>query len=134
VRRLGRVEEIVHDPTEGVYPTSSDYVHALEVRGIERLLFVAGTVGLRPDGTPGETLEEQLELIWSSIGTILADAGLTVANIVRITSYLGDASYAGANAAARNAALGDRRVPTSAIVAELLVPDWLVEVEVVAAA
>jgi len=123
-----------HDPAEGIYPTTGDYVHAIEVSGAERLLFVAGTLGLRPDGSPGATLDEQLDLIWANIRTILASAGLTVDNIVRLTSYLTDPSYAGANAAARTAALGGRSIPTTAIVAQTLASDWLVEIEVIAAA
>jgi 2-iminobutanoate/2-iminopropanoate deaminase len=118
---------------DGVYPATDDYVHAMEVRGAGRLLFVAGTMGLDPAGKPGATLAEQLDLIWSNIGRILAAAGMTVANIVRLTSYLRDASYAEANAAARVAALGGRAVPTTAIVAETLVSDWLVEIEIIAA-
>ncbi len=58
---------------------------------------------------------------------------MTVDNIVRLTSYLRDASYADANGAARVRALGGRAVPTTAIVAETLVSDWLVEIEVIAA-
>ena len=123
-----------HRPTGGVYPATDDYAHAMEVRGAERLLFVAGTMGLRPDGTPGETLDEQLELIWSNIRAILASADMTVDNIVRLTSYLTDASYADANAAARVTALGGRVVPTTAIVVQTLVNAWLVEIEVIAAA
>ncbi len=124
---------VPHSPTEGVYPATGDYVHAMEVRGAERLLFVAGTMGLDPGGTPGATLAEQLDLIWSNIGTILASAGMTVDNIVRLTSYLRDAADAEANAAARVAALGGRLVPTTAIVAETLSSEWLVEIEVIAA-
>ena len=44
------METVVHNPVDGVYPASGDYVHALEVRGAARLLFVAGTMGLDPDG------------------------------------------------------------------------------------
>ena len=124
----------VHDPADGVYPTTGDYVHAMEVRGADRLLFVAGTMGLRPDGSPGATLAEQLDLIWVNIRTILASAGMTVDNIVRLTSYLTDPSYAEENAAARTAALGGRTIPTTAIVVRTLVSDWLVEIEVIAAA
>jgi 2-iminobutanoate/2-iminopropanoate deaminase len=123
-----------HRPTDGVYPATDDYAHAMEVRGAERLLFVAGTMGLRPDGTPGETLDEQLELIWSNIRAILASADMTVDNIVRLTSYLTDASHADSNAAARVTALGGRVVPTTAIVVQTLVNAWLVEIEVIAAA
>jgi len=124
---------VPRSPTEGIYPANG-YVHAMEVRGAERLLFVAGTIGLDPGGAPGKGLDEQLTLIWSNIRTILASAGMTVDNIVRVTSYLRDASYAEANMRARNAALNGREVSTTAIVAETLTSDWLVEVEVIAAA
>ncbi|WP_242902739.1 RidA family protein [Actinomadura terrae] len=122
-----------HNPTEGVYPATDDYVHALEVRDAGRLLFVSGTMGLDPAGKPGTGLQEQLELIWSNIRVILASAGMTVDNIVRLTSYLRDPVYAEANATARAAALGARRIPTTAIVATTLDSDWLVEIEAIAA-
>ncbi|MBF6131036.1 RidA family protein [Nocardia brasiliensis] len=121
------------NPTEGVYAATDDYVHAMEVRGAERLLFISGTMGLDPDGKPGATLAEQLDLIWSNLRAILASAGMTVDNIVRLTSYLRDPAYADANAAARVAALNGRAVPTTAIVVQTLVSEWLVEIEVVAA-
>ena len=105
-----------------------------KVRDAQRLLFVAGTMGLDPTGAPGASLEEQLELVWANIAAILASADMTVDNIVRLTSYLPDASYAEPNARARVAALRGRVVPTTAIVAETLVSDWLVEIEVIAAA
>ena len=122
-----------HSPADGVYAATDDYVHAMEVRGAERLLFVAGTMGLDATGAPGATLADQLELIWSNIRTILASADMTVRNIVRITSYLRDPAYAEANQAARIAALDGYVVPTTALVAQTLSPDWLVEIEVIAA-
>lgn len=128
------MELIPHNPTVGIYPASGDYVHAMEVRGTGRLLFVAGTMGLDPQGAAGKTLDEQLRLIWDNIRTILGSAGMTTDNIVRLTSYLRDGAYAEANAAARVAALGTRRVPTTAIITETLSPEWLVEIEVIAAA
>jgi 2-iminobutanoate/2-iminopropanoate deaminase len=128
------VELIPHSPTEGVYPATPDYVHAMEVRGHERLLYLSGTMGLDPSGVAGRTLEDQLELVWNNIRAILASADMTTDNIVRLTSYLRDAAYAEANAKARCRALGDRRVPTTAIVAQTLSEDWLVEIEVIAAA
>ncbi|MEV4061302.1 RidA family protein [Nonomuraea dietziae] len=127
------MEILTRNPGEGVYPATDDYVHALEVRGAQRLLFVAGTMGLDAQGVPGATLDDQLELIWSNIRAILASAGMTVDNIVRLTSYLRDPSYADANAKARVAALGGRPVPTTALVAQTLVSEWLVEIEVIAA-
>ncbi|MBU6393601.1 MAG: RidA family protein [Sphingomonadales bacterium] len=128
------MEVITHNPTEGVYATGGDWVHAIEVRGPQRLLFISGTMGLRPDFTAPPTLEEQLDCVWNNLRAILASAGMTTDNLVRLTSYLRDASYADANAAARLAALGEHRIPTTAIVAQTLADDWLVEIEAIAAA
>ncbi|MEU4221551.1 Rid family hydrolase [Actinoplanes sp. NPDC026623] len=58
---------------------------------------------------------------------------MTVDNIVRLTTYLRDASHAEINGAARVAALGGRVIATTAIVVETLVSEWLVEIEVIAA-
>jgi enamine deaminase RidA (YjgF/YER057c/UK114 family) len=122
------------NPADGVYPATSDYVHAMEVEGAQRLLFVSGTMGLDENGRAPESLDGQLALIWSNLRRILAEADMTVDNIVRLTSYLRDASFVEANQEARLRALGGRQVPTTAIVVETLAPEWLVEIEVIAAA
>jgi enamine deaminase RidA (YjgF/YER057c/UK114 family) len=128
-----QIEIVTHDPTTGVYASTDEYVHAVEVRNAQRVVFVSGTMGLDQSGAPAATLAEQLDLIWSNLRVILASAGMTVDNIVRLTSYLRDASYADANAAARVKALGGRTIATTAIVVQTLVSDWLVEIEVIAA-
>lgn len=124
----------VIDPVDGIYTSGDDYAHALEVTAPARFLFVSGTMGLHGDGTPAPTLAAQLDLVWSNIRRILTEAGMTTDNVVRVTSYLRDAAYADANQRARVAALGSRRVPTTAIVVGTLLPDWLVEIEILAAA
>lgn len=88
---------LTRNPATGIYPATPDYVHAVEVRSPQRLLYLSGTMGLDPDGVAGRTLDEQLTLVWSNVRTILSSAGMSVANIVRITSYLRDVSYAEAN-------------------------------------
>ncbi|OWK26372.1 endoribonuclease L-PSP [Rhizobium yanglingense] len=128
------MEMIVRNPHDGIYTATSDYVHAMEVRQPDRLVFVSGTMGLDEAGAAGVDLDSQLQLIWSNLRQILAEAQMTADNIVRLTSYLRDASFAEANQNARVAALGARRVPTTAIVVETLREDWLVEIEIIAAA
>jgi len=76
-------------------------------------------MGLRPDFTAPPTLEEQLTCVWDNLRAILASAGMT--------------SDAEANAAARLAALGAHRIPTTAIVVQTLSDDWLIELEAIAA-
>jgi 2-iminobutanoate/2-iminopropanoate deaminase len=128
------MQMIVRNPTQGIYPATSDYVHAMEVREPTRFLYVAGTMGLDQNGVAGKSLAEQLDLVWRNIRAILASADMTVDNIVRLTSYLRDPAYAEENAKARVKALNGRVIPTIGIVAQTLSSDWLVEIEVVAAA
>ncbi|WP_105424577.1 RidA family protein [Neorhizobium tomejilense] len=125
---------IAHNPKDGIYAATPDYVHAMEVRSPDRFLFVSGTMGLDENGATGADLESQLRLIWSNLNRILAEARMTTDNIVRLTSYLRHASYVEANQYARLSALGGRLVPTTAIVVETLRDDWLVEIEIIAAA
>lgn len=127
-------ETVTHNPASGIYAATPDYVHAIEIRSPQRILYLAGTMGLDERGVAGKTLDEQLELVWNNIRTILSSADMTVDNIVRVTSYLRDASYAEANQNARVAALKGRAVPTTAIVVQTLSPDWMIELEVLAAA
>jgi 2-iminobutanoate/2-iminopropanoate deaminase len=127
------LQRIDHNPVEGIYP-ADDYIHAVELRDPQRFLYVSGTMGLQADWSAGKDIDEQLDLVWSNIRTVLASADMTVDNIVRLTSYLRDRSYMGKNAKARLKALGGRKIPTTAIVAETLMDDWLVEIEVIAAA
>lgn len=126
------MRERIINPTDGIYPATPDYVHALEVEGASRQLFVSGTMGLDASGEPPETIDEQLHLIWNNICSILDAADMTTDNIVRVTSYLTRPEYAEKNQNARLKALGERRVPTTAIVVQTLSPSWLVEIEVIA--
>jgi 2-iminobutanoate/2-iminopropanoate deaminase len=128
------MDTVIHNPTDGIYAATEDYVHALEVRNPVRMLFVAGTMGLDPQGVAGTSLEHQLELVWGNLRTILASAGMTTDNIVRLTSYLRDPAYVEANGAARLKALGERRIPTTAIIVQTLADDWLIELEIIAMA
>jgi 2-iminobutanoate/2-iminopropanoate deaminase len=117
-----------------LYTATPDYTHAQKVHNPRRLLFVSGTMGLDAAGAAPATLEAQLELVWDNVSAILAHHDMTVDDVVRVTSYLRDAAYADANAAARLTALNGRAVPTTAIVVGTLDPSWLVEIEVIAAA
>ncbi|MBY3155059.1 RidA family protein [Rhizobium laguerreae] len=127
------MEMIAHNPANGIYAASPDYIHALEVRHPSRLLFVSGTMGLDQQGMAAADLDGQLELIWSNLRAILTSADMTVDNIVRLTSYLRDGAFMEANQNARLRALGGRAVPTTAIIVETLRDDWLVEIEIIAA-
>src|SRR5690348_17348145 len=56
--RRGRRDGRAPRSRMGIYLATPDYVHAAELRGFERLLFVSGTMGLDETGAAGADLAE----------------------------------------------------------------------------
>jgi 2-iminobutanoate/2-iminopropanoate deaminase len=123
----------LHNPPT-VFTPVGPYSHAVEVADARRLLFISGTMGLEADGAVPATIEEQLDVLWSNIVKILAGAGMTAANLVKLTCFLADKSHRNPNMDARRRVLGDHKVATTVVVAGLLESAWLVEIEAIAAA
>ena len=123
-----------HNPA-GVFPPYRNYAHAVEVPAGARTLYISGINGFEEDGaTMPPTFEEQAELVWRHLGRILAAAGMTHADLVSLRFYLADAAYDPANVDILAARLGEHRAARTVICARLLEPEWLIEIEAVAAA
>ena len=123
-----------HNPGTVVEAFGGGYSQALEVPAGARLMFTAGQVGVRPDGTTAEGFAAQAEQTWANVMALLAEGGMGVTDIVKITGYIVGEENFPAYAAARKKALGSTRpASTAIIVPALAVPAWLVEIEAVAA-
>ena len=124
---------IKHNPEE-LFPQYRNYSHAVEVSGDSRLLFISGLNGYLADGkTMPDSFEEQGELIWGHIGTILKSAGMTYQNIVSLRTYLSSPEYDEPNVKLRMKYLGDNQPVSTVICCQLLEPKWKLEIEAVAA-
>ncbi|HEX6993971.1 MAG TPA: RidA family protein [Gammaproteobacteria bacterium] len=113
------------------------FAHGVETRGAERVLFCAGQTSVDPEGRVlhrGD-MARQLERAFDNLETVLSQAGLTLANVVRLNYYVTDMD---AFAAARHvvaARLGSLAVKPSGCllgVTRLAHPDLLVEIEATA--
>lgn len=51
------------------------------------LLFIAGQIGIRADGTVPSTIEEQIDLAFQRLGAILQAAGLGFEDLVELVNY-----------------------------------------------
>ncbi|MBC8171860.1 MAG: RidA family protein [Anaerolineae bacterium] len=124
---------IKHNPEE-MYPQYQNYSHAIEIRGDSRLLIISGLNGYLQDGeTMPVTFEEQCEIIWKHLGVILASAHMTYENLVSLRTYLAKPEYDEANVRLRKKYLGSHQPSLTVICAQLLVPEWQLEVEAMAA-
>ncbi len=82
-------------------------------------------------------VEEQAALCLSHIGAVLAEAGLGPGNVLRLNAYVTDREHMTGYMAARDAWLkgtGHRPASTLMIVSGFTRPEFLVEVEAIAAA
>ncbi|CAN0411256.1 unnamed protein product, partial [Phaeothamnion confervicola] len=113
-----------HDP-KGLYPKYPGYAHAVEVTGGARTLYISGLNGYELDGkTLPESFEDQSELIWRHLRTILASAGMGIGNLVFLRTYLASPADMEANKAMRKKHLGDHEVGITVVAATLLKPEW----------
>ena len=99
------------------------------------LVFVAGQVGLRADGTIPESVEEQIDLAFKRAQVILRELGLDFADLVELVSYHVDiTSQLGDFRAIKERYIrSDFPAWTILGVASLARPELLVEVKMVAA-
>ncbi|MES2288265.1 MAG: RidA family protein [Pseudomonadota bacterium] len=95
--------------------------------------FVAGTTGY--DYTTMDMPDDVADQAANALATIaqaLAEAGFTMADVVRATYYIADPACWEAITPALGAVFGDIRPAATCLVAELIRPEMLVEIEVTA--
>jgi enamine deaminase RidA (YjgF/YER057c/UK114 family) len=128
------VRSVPVSPT-GLAPPAARYAHARLTEGATRWLHTSGVVAVHPDGTVPDDIGEQADLIWQIIGTLLAEVGMTTADIVSMTTYAVVGADLAAVMAARDRAMaGSLAASTLLPVPALAQPAWKVEIAVVAAA
>ncbi len=112
----------------------SRYSQAVEAPANARWLHISGQVGATPDGTILKGFEAQAEQTWRNLLAILAAAGMTVQDLVKVNIFVTSADFIGASRAIRDAALaGAQPASTFLVVAALAHPDLVVEIEAIAA-
>jgi len=125
---------IVFSNPDGIHAPMGAYSHGVAVPAGARLLFIAGQVGNRPDGSLGATILEQADQIFLNMLTILNANGMDPTDIVKMTTYVVDGQPGADVGAARRKHFGAHR-PTATFfyVSQLYAPEWFVEIDAIAA-
>lgn len=123
-----------HNPAS-IAPPIARYTDGVEGPAAAGWLYISGQVGLLPDGTTADTPEGQMEAAFFNLHAILEEASMGPDDIVRFTIYLTSRDHRVAMRDARMKVLGDiDPAATAVVVAGLARPQWIIEVEAVAAA
>lgn len=110
------------------------YSQALQVEGAARLLFVSGQVPESREGVVPRDFEGQARQAWQNVLAQLAAADMTVANLVKVTTFLSSREHAVANRTIRNEVLAGHICALTVIITGIFDERWLLEIEAVAAA
>jgi len=95
---------------------------------------VSGQLGVAPDYTVPDGVEEQAVLCFENIKAVLAAAGMSFADVVRFSAYVTDRAYFPVYGAVRGRYVdGDAFASTLVIVPGFTRPEFKIEVEVTAA-
>jgi 2-iminobutanoate/2-iminopropanoate deaminase len=122
----------IHDI--GIASQIGAYSDALEAAPNLRWLMTSGTPGLSAAGEVPGDVSGQAELAWKHVVRMLEKAGMAVSDIVKVTTYLTRAGDIPAYAKVRSRFLGGVRPAFMLLVVPQLVrPEFLLEVEVIAA-
>lgn len=110
------------------------YVQALAVEGAQRLLFISGQIPQTADGHVPADFVAQAELAWANVLAQLEAAGMSLGNLVKVTTFLSSREYNLANREVRARVLAGHTPALTVIITGIFDEQWLLEIEAIAAA
>ena len=117
-----------------IHPPFANYAHGVEVGPDARWVFCSGQLGVARDGVVPESMEAQTRLCFRAILAILDEAGMTLADVVRLNAYVTEASNLGAYMRVRDEFVGAPPPASTLMVVKAFArPEFLVEIEAIAA-
>ena len=126
--------EITPYAAPGVYDPPI-YSQAMKVSGAQTILYIAGQVAYRLDGTPAHAgdFTAQARAALQCLKAQVEAGGGTMANIVKVNTYLTDMRHRADYGPIREEFFG-KKMPahTLVAVAALAAPEFLIEIEAVA--
>ena len=124
-----------HNPVPVLPAYEAVFAHGVEVPAGTRTLFVSGQVGVDGDGRTVEGgFDGQCAQAIANVEAVLAAAGMALTDIVKVTIYLTRREDIPKLRDVRAERLAVAPAVTMLLVAGLHDPEWLVEIEAVAAA
>lgn len=118
-----------------IAPPFARYSHGMALPPGARLAVTSGQLGMAADGSIPESAEAQADVCFANIAAILAEAGMGLADIVRLNAYVTDRAHMAGYMASRDRHVGERSPPASTlvIVSGFTRPEFKVEIEAIAA-
>jgi enamine deaminase RidA (YjgF/YER057c/UK114 family) len=111
------------------------YTQAVKVTGANTLLFLSGQVAYDKKGQPAHRgdFAAQARAVFRAIKAQVEAGGGTLADVVKLTTYLTDMRHRADLLPVREEFFGKKMTPSTLVAVDALAqPDWLIEVEAIA--
>jgi enamine deaminase RidA (YjgF/YER057c/UK114 family) len=116
-----------------VHAPVGPYSHTAVVPQGAELVYVAGQVGMRQDGSIPASFEEQAEIVFANVRSCLAAHGLEIEAICKLAVFVVTGQDFQALRAIRERHFGAHRPPSTTVyVPQLASPKFLLEIEAIA--
>lgn len=117
-----------------IHPPFAPYSHGIVVPAGQRLVFCSGQLGIGADRVVPADCAGQARICFDNIAAILLEAGMTLANIIRINAYVTGREHLPDYMGVRNALFAEPYpASTLMIVSGFARPEFVVEIEAIAA-
>src|SRR2546430_17241561 len=112
-----------------IRPPFARYSYGVEIPPSYRILVCSGQLGIAPDDQVPATIEEQTHLCFRNIAAVLEEASCTLADVVRINSFVVGREHLKGYMSARDLYIADPPpASTLMIVSACSAPECVVEV------
>ena len=114
--------------------TPRGYTHVVEASAPGRTIYVAGQIGMAPDGTIAPDFRSQVTQCFENLKAALAAAGAGFEHVVKTTNYFVDIGQLAVFREVRDRYVDTKAPPASTAVqvAKLAAPEFLFEIEAIA--
>jgi enamine deaminase RidA (YjgF/YER057c/UK114 family) len=110
------------------------YTHVVEAAGPGRTIYIAGQVGMAPDGKIAADFRAQVTQCFDNLKAALAAAGAGFEHVVKTTNYFIDIGQIAVFREVRDRYIDTKAPPASTAVqvGKLAAPEYLFEIEAIA--
>ena len=112
---------------------AGNYAQAVAIKGHERILYISGQIPADREGRVPASFADQCRLVWHNIEAQLRAADMTLANLVKVTTYLSDRKFREENSQIRQDLLRGVSPALTIIITGIYDEAWLLEIEAIAA-
>jgi 2-iminobutanoate/2-iminopropanoate deaminase len=114
-------------------PPTTTFTHGALVTGAKRTLYVSGQVPWSDEnGKVPEDFPTQARVTYANLLSVLAEAGMTVQNLAKLTVYLSDRAYRQPHGEVLEEVLQGHRPAFTSIITAIYSEVWLLEVDAIA--